>query len=110
VVVVYYWASWSSPCAGDLVRLKQLLEGPAGKDVELVCVNLDNSAEEANKFLARTPVPAKHLYEAKGLEGKLATDYGIMALPSLFLVGKDGKVVSRTVQVGNLDEEIKKLK
>jgi thiol-disulfide isomerase/thioredoxin len=110
VVVVYYWASWSSPCAGDLVRLKQLLESPAGKDVELVCVNLDSSAEEASKFLARTPVPARHLYEAKGLEGKLATDYGIMALPSLFLVGKDGKVVSRTAQVGTLEEEIKKLK
>jgi hypothetical protein len=31
-----------------------------------------------------------------------------MALPNLFLVGKDGKVLSRTVQIANLDDEVKK--
>jgi hypothetical protein len=32
-----------------------------------------------------------------------------MVLPNLFLADKDGKVVSRTVQVSNLEEEVKKL-
>ncbi len=44
-----------------------------------------------------------------GQESKLATDYGIMSLPSLFVVNRDGKVASRAVQVNNLDDEIKKL-
>ncbi len=30
------------------------------------------------------------------MESKLAADYGIMVLPNLFLVGKDGKVVTAT--------------
>ena len=35
--------------------------------------------------------------------------YGIMLLPQLFLVDKEGKVISRTIQqVSNLDEELKK--
>jgi hypothetical protein len=31
-----------------------------------------------------------------------------MMLPNLFLVGKDGKVVSRTLQPNGVEEEIKK--
>jgi hypothetical protein len=39
----------------------------------------------------------------------LATQYGVMVLPNLFLVGRDGKVVSRTVQVATLEDEVRKL-
>jgi hypothetical protein len=108
VVVVYYWASWNSQSAGDLAKLKAVADAQ-GKSVELVCVNLDNTPKEATDFLAHTPAAGVHLYQSGGLDGKLATDYGIVVLPNLFLVGKDGKVVSRNVQINNLDDEVKKL-
>jgi hypothetical protein len=75
----------------------------------LVCVNLDNTADEARKYLGSTSVPGTQLHQDGGLEGKLAIDYGIQALPTVFIVGKDGKVVSRNGQVANLEDEIKKL-
>jgi thiol-disulfide isomerase/thioredoxin len=109
VVVVYYWASWNSQCANDFTKLKQLVD--ANKGVELLCVNLDTRGEEAKAFLMRHgEVPGVHLYQPGGQESKLATDYGIMSLPHLFLVNRDGTVASRTVQVNNLEDEIKKLK
>jgi thiol-disulfide isomerase/thioredoxin len=106
VVVVYYWASWNTQAPGEFARLKALLD--ANKGVALVSVNLDNTLEEARGYLQRAPAPGTHLFQAGGLEGKLATDYGIQALPTMFLVGKDGKVVSRNMQIGNLEEEVKK--
>ena len=109
VVIVYYWASWNSQCAADFAKLKQIVD--ANKGVELLCVNLDNRGEEAKAFLMRhSEAPALHLYQPGGQESKLATDYGIMSLPHLFLVNRDGKAASRTVQVNNLEDEIKKLK
>ncbi len=107
VVVVYYWASWNSATTGDFTKLKQLAD--ANKGIEVVCVNLDSGAEEASSFLKRTPSPGVTLHQPGGLESSLATDHGIMVLPNVFLVGKDGKVVSRTLQVGALDDEVKKL-
>lgn len=108
IVVVYYWASWNSQTVGDFAKLKVLIDQNAGK-VELVSVNLDSTAEEASKFLARSPAPGVHLHQPGGLEGKLATEYGVMVLPNLFLVGKDGKVASKSVQLSSLEEEVKKL-
>jgi hypothetical protein len=107
IAVVYYWASWNQQCVGDFAKLKLLLESNADK-VELVTVNLDTTADEANAFLRRAPAPGTHLHQDGGLDCPLAMQYGIMGLPNLFLVGKDGKVLSRTVQVNTLEDELKK--
>jgi hypothetical protein len=107
VVIVYYWASWNGQAASDFAKLKGIIES-SGKQVELLCINLDSTAKEAKDFLSKNPAPGVHLYQAGGLEGKMATQYGIMVLPSLFVVGRDGKCLSKSAQISTIDEEIKK--
>jgi hypothetical protein len=109
VVVVYYWASWSRQSADDFPRLKQLIDTYGPKGLELVTVSLDPSAGEANAFLQKSPLPGTHLHQDGGMESKLATDYGVMMLPNLFLADRSGKVVSISLQVGTLEDELKKL-
>lgn len=109
VVVVYYWASWNQQSVGDFAKLKLMLTTYGSKGLELVCVNLDATAAEANDFLKKSPAPGTHLFQEGGLDSPLAKQYGIAVLPSLFLVNKEGKVVSHTVQMSNLEDEIKKL-
>jgi thiol-disulfide isomerase/thioredoxin len=108
VVIVYYWASWNTQCASDFAKLKTMLDTHSGK-LELVCVNLDNTLDEARKYLQNNPVPGTHMHQDGGLESKMATDYGIQVLPTIFVVGKDGKVVNRNGQIANLEDEVKKL-
>jgi hypothetical protein len=108
VVLVYYWASWNSQSPGDFSKLKSLLETHGSKGLEVVCVSLDGTPEDAKKFLKSSSAVGTQLYQAGGLESKLATDYGILVLPQMFLVGKDGKVINRNAQLGNVEDEIKK--
>ncbi|MSR32283.1 MAG: redoxin domain-containing protein [Gemmataceae bacterium] len=108
VVVVYYWAGWNGQTVGDFAKLKLLQETYAPKGLELVLVNLDTTAEEANAFLKRSTVQGHHLHQPGGLDGKLATDYGIQVLPQIFLVGKDGKALGKNLQVSSLEDELKK--
>jgi hypothetical protein len=109
VAVVYYWASWNQQCVGDFARLKLLLTKYQPQGLELVCVNLDNSPPEANAAQATTAPPGVQLFTPGGLDSPLATQYGIMVLPNMFLIGKDGSVASRNVQLANLEDEVKKL-
>jgi hypothetical protein len=111
VVVVYYWSSRNKErCVADFATLKLLLDTYGSRGLALVTVNLDDSAEQASAFLQRSPAPGYHLFQPGGLESPLATQYGVMVLPQLFLVDKDGKVVSRTIQqVNGLEDELKKL-
>jgi hypothetical protein len=107
ITVVYYWASWNQQVANDLFKLKTL---SSAHGIEIVTVNLDNSPAEAKAFLDKNPSAGTHLFQQpSGLDGTLANQYGINVLPSLFLIGRDGKVVSHTVQISSLEDEIKKL-
>jgi len=108
VVVVYYWASWNQQSAADFGKLKTLHGTYASKGFEVVCVNLDEAADLATGFLQKNPAPGIQLREDGGLSSPLAEPYGIQVLPTLFLVGKEGKVVSRTVQMNNLEDEVQK--
>ncbi len=111
-VVVYYWASYcDNVCVGEFARLKQLQAKYGARGFEVVAVNLDDRKEDAEKFLAANPLPATQLFpsgQPTGLNNPLATHYGITGLPMLFLVGKDGRVLSRTLQIGNLEDALQK--
>ncbi|WP_020474119.1 thioredoxin-like domain-containing protein [Zavarzinella formosa] len=107
-VVVYYWASWNGAATSDFKKIALALEAHPGK-VELVCVNLDNSAGDATKFVAGNTAGGTHLFQPGGLDSPLAMQYGITVLPNMFLVGADGKVISRSVQATTLEEELKKV-
>jgi len=114
VVVVYYWASYCQVCTGDFARIKQMLTSQGPKGMELVTINLDDRPEEASRYLQATPLPGTHLVQpaapgqAAGLTGPLAIQYGINGLPSMFLVGKDGKVISTKMQINDLEEAVRK--
>lgn len=107
-VVVYFWASWNQAAVSDFNKIKLTLAAQKS-NATVVCVNLDNAMADGVKFLQTTPVEGVHLHSAGGLESPLAIKYGITVLPNMFLVGADGKVVSRSVQANTLEDELKKL-
>jgi thiol-disulfide isomerase/thioredoxin len=112
LVVVYFWASNCSQCVGDFARLNKVCDTHPGK-VELVCINLDDTADQAVAYLKSTPVKGVHLYlpaakGAGGMSSPLALQFGINGLPTVFLVGRDGQVLSRSMQFTDLENELKK--
>ncbi len=112
LVVVYYWASYCSQCVGDFARLNKLAEQNPGK-FELVCVDLDDTPEQAIAHLKSSPVKGIHVYQpppknSGGMSSPLALQYGINGLPTVFLIGRDGRVLNRAMQVGDLENELKK--
>src|SRR5262249_38142588 len=109
IVIVYYWASWNGQCLADFAKLKTLQQNLGSKGLELVCVNLDNNQIDAVNFINQNRVNGVHLFQPGALESPLAVRYGVFVLPNLFLIGKDGKVISRGVQISGLEDEIKKL-
>jgi hypothetical protein len=59
--------------------------------------------------MKRTPIPGIHLHQPGGLEGKLCVEWGLMVLPHVVLVDKDGKVVSGNAQLSTLEDDVNKL-
>lgn len=109
VVLIQYWSTWCEPCKEDMAKIKDLYARYGQRGFDVIGVNLDKSAATAQQFLAANRYPWKHLYDEGGLDGRLANDMGVMTLPLMLLVDKQGKVVNRNVSSADLPAELQRL-
>lgn len=104
VVVVIYWANWSEPLVKDLPQIRALYEQYHDRGLEIIGVSLDATREDAQAWVTEHKVDWTQLFEPGGLEGSpLAVDYGIILLPSVFVIDQAGNVAYR----GTAAEELK---
>lgn len=109
VVLIHYWASWSDRAQADMVLLKDFYAKKGGRDFEILGVCLDASQAAAKEFLAANKLPWKHLYEPGGIDGRLANEMGIMTLPLMVLVDRDGRVINHNTQIPELQAELERV-
>lgn len=109
VVLIHYWATWCERCLDDMAKLREL-QAKYGRDgFTLVGVSLDTESKAAVKHLQSARLPWTQLHEQGGMEGRLAHEMGIINLPTMILVDKDGKVISRDIHTAQLESELAKL-
>lgn len=96
-VAVVFWASWAEPSRKDLADLAKLAASKNG-ELEVVTVSLDNTAEDLQAYLKSSPVSLPIVFEPGGMDGRLAQEFGIISLPTVFLIDSSGKVTNRLVR------------
>jgi hypothetical protein len=110
LVLVHYWATWSANCKADMVLLKDLYaKRGGGRDLQILGVCLDANAGAAKQFLNENRFPWNHVYDPGGVDGKLANEMGVMTLPMMLLVDRDGRVIRNNIQAAELDTELTRL-
>lgn len=111
-VVVYYWSTGCSEAAADFAKMKPLIEKYQSKGLILVAVNIDDKLAEAQAFFQKNAAnlpPAIHLHSAGSYDSPAAVYYGLNNFPAMFLQDATGKITSRTLDAGTLEEELKKI-
>ena len=92
-VVVYFWSMASPATAEFLPVVKKLQSEFANRpNFELLSVNLDDDRDAALKFMNDNGVEGLRGY-AGDWEHKTVTEFGVRAIPALFLLGDNGKVL-----------------
>ena len=90
VVLVDFWASWCVPCRQSFPWLSAISGRYAADDFVVVAVNLDKRRDLAEKFLREF---APSFTVAFDPAGKSAEEYAVAAMPSSFLVGREGQLL-----------------
>jgi thiol-disulfide isomerase/thioredoxin len=99
IVVLTFWATWCAPCRKELPILENL-QKKVGKDRLIVYAVPFAEPERTYSALVRT-FRAWQVTLVDDPHGSIAREYGIKAIPHLFLIGRDGRIAAEHTGYGD---------
>ena len=91
VIWVDFWASWCAPCRRSFPWMNEMIDRYADQGLQIIGVNVDKERALAASFLEETPAEFDLRYDP---EGALAERFGVIAMPSSFLLDSEGNVLA----------------
>jgi thiol-disulfide isomerase/thioredoxin len=103
VVLLDFWATWCGPCKAAMPSIQKLHEKYERKPVAILGVNTweQGAANVAQKYMEKN----KFTYGLLLKGDDLAKAYGLSGIPTLVLIGPDGKIIHIGVGFGPGEDE-----
>ncbi|MBV4359936.1 TlpA disulfide reductase family protein [Pinibacter aurantiacus] len=102
--LIVCWASWCKPCRSEHPELNNIYEKYKGKGLEMVGVSFDTDRDKWKTAVVKDKLNWRQAIDPKAFEGAMAKHYTIQAIPTNFLLDKDGKVIGEGLSTKEIEE------
>jgi thiol-disulfide isomerase/thioredoxin len=126
VVLVEFWATWCAPCKEEIPNLNKIYGAYHDKGFEIVGITLENARladtdtadEKALKlakarqvlvdFTTKQEMPWPQQFDGKYRQNDLAVEFLINSIPAMFLLDRDGRIITTSARGPQLEAAVKK--
>ena len=100
VVVVNFWGTFCEPCRNEMPALERQKAKWAGKNVEILGLNLDEPRVAVENYIKQVNTTFPILFDKNE---EVRKRYGVSQYPTTFFVKPDGKI--GVIRIGEMNEQ-----
>ncbi len=105
VILLDFWAIWCGPCLAEMPNVKSVYDTYKDEGFDIIGVNLDTDETRLRNYLKENNIPWRQIFSGQKWRSPLAQKYHIRSIPALWLIDRDGTLISREargVKLGRL--------
>jgi thiol-disulfide isomerase/thioredoxin len=94
VVFLNIWATWCGPCRSEMPSMEIVYQRYKGRGLEMLALNLQEGKSEIETFMRQNKLTFPVIMDQ---DGRIGNQYGIRAIPTTYILDRQGRVVLRLV-------------
>jgi len=94
VIILNFWASWCLECRPEIPVLERLQREFSSQGLVVIGVNTRETKEAAGRYAKELGLTFPLVLDR---DGKINALYGVVGLPTTFVVGRDGRTIGFAV-------------
>ena len=91
VIVLNFWATWCLECRPEMAVLERLQREFSSRGFVVIGVDVRENTEPVRRYAKELGLTFPLVFDP---DGKISALYGVIGLPTTFVVGRDGRVVA----------------
>jgi peroxiredoxin len=107
-VLLDFWATWCGPCLGETPHLKKVYEEFGERDdFAMIGLSLDTDREAAREYAEEKDIHWIQGFLGDWSSSAVPDSYGVRGIPSIFLIGPDGRIVAKGLRDERILREVR---
>ena len=103
VVLLDFWAVWCFPCIAEMPNVKAVYNSYKDEGFDIIGISLDTDEDRLQDYLKKNDIPWRQVFSGKGWDSPVSRQYGIRAIPALWLIDKDGTLITHQAKGEKLE-------
>lgn len=104
VVLLDFWKTDCVPCIAEMPNVKAVYAAYHSRGFEVIGISFDLDETVLHKFIKKNELPWRQIFAGERQSSPVAQKYRIEGIPTRFLIGREGRVISVEARGKSLGE------